>query len=154
MAANVNPAEALRLVCKMMTAGDLASAKETLAAAFPASPVQTLRSTWSTSRLVKVFIRDGFTDRYFGEPLVFPGTLRALSVLSPRLFPYHRNWKQSVTHPAYWTHSPTIDHVIPLAEMAAMTNRTSSQPQCSTMRLRGTGCPANLAGQRSEPQYV
>jgi hypothetical protein len=115
MAANVNPAEALRLVCEMMTAGDLASAKETLAAAFPASPGQTLRSTWSTSRLVKVFIRDGFTDRYFGEPLVFPGTLRAFSVLSPQLFPYHRNWKQSLTHPAYWTHSPTIDHVIPLA---------------------------------------
>jgi hypothetical protein len=65
--------------------------------------------------LVRVFVRDGFTDRYFGEPLVFPGTLRALSVLAPSAFPYHPNWKQSLTHPAYWTHYPSIDHVVPVA---------------------------------------
>jgi len=98
----------------MVTTGDLASASETLASAFPSSPVSTPRSTWTKPRLVKVFVRDGFTDRYFGEPLVFPGTLRALSALSPSVFPYHRNWKQSLTHPAYWTHYPTIDHIVPV----------------------------------------
>jgi hypothetical protein len=30
-------------------------------------------------------------------------------------FPYHRNWKQSETHPAFWELYPTIDHVIPVA---------------------------------------
>jgi hypothetical protein len=47
--------------------------------------------------------------------LVFLGTLRALSLLLPKQFPYHRNWKQSQTHAAFWELYPTIDHVIPLA---------------------------------------
>lgn len=111
----MNAAAALRQVCEMVSAGDHTAAAQILESAFSAAPAQTPRKPWAKSRLVKVFIRDGFTDRYFGEPLVFPGTLRALSVLSPSLFPYHPNWKQSVTHPAYWTQYPTIDHVIPVA---------------------------------------
>ncbi len=64
---------------------------------------------------MRIFVRDGFTDRYSGAPLIFPGTLRALSLLLPTEFPYHRNWRQSETHPAYWELYPTIDHVVPLA---------------------------------------
>jgi 5-methylcytosine-specific restriction endonuclease McrA len=64
---------------------------------------------------VNQFRRDGFTDRYFGDRLIFPGTLMALSVLLGQSFPYHRNWKQSETHPAFYELYPTIDHVIPLA---------------------------------------
>jgi len=111
----MSPAEALRQACELITLGDLASASETLASAFPAASAQTPRGKWALPRLVKVFVRDGFTDRYFGEPLIFPGTLRALSVLAPSAFPYHPNWKQSLTHPAYWLHYPSIDHVIPVA---------------------------------------
>ncbi|MCL2340253.1 MAG: HNH endonuclease [Proteobacteria bacterium] len=107
--------KALRQVCEMLSSGDSVSAAEILQTAFPPPPAPTHRSSWPPVRLTKVFIRDGFTDRYFGEPLVFPGTLRALSVLAPGLFPYHRNWKQSLTHPAYWSHYPTIDHIVPLA---------------------------------------
>jgi hypothetical protein len=64
---------------------------------------------------MRVYLRDGFTDRYSGAPLVFPGTLRAISLLMPTEFPYQTNWKQSETHPAFWELSPTIDHVRPLA---------------------------------------
>jgi 5-methylcytosine-specific restriction endonuclease McrA len=64
---------------------------------------------------MRVFIRDGFTDRYSGTPLVFPGTLRAVSLLLPKEFPYQRNWRQSETHPAFWELYPTIDHIVPLA---------------------------------------
>lgn len=64
---------------------------------------------------MRVFVRDKFTDRYSGAPLVFPGTLRAISLLLPNEFPYHRNWRQSQTHPAFWELYPTIDHLIPLA---------------------------------------
>jgi hypothetical protein len=64
---------------------------------------------------MRIYLRDGFTDRYFGAPLVFPGTLRAISLLVPGEFPYQTNWKQSETHPAFWELSPTIDHVLPLA---------------------------------------
>ena len=47
--------------------------------------------------------------------MVFPGTLRAISLLLPTEFPYQRNWRQSETHPAFWELFPTIDHVVPLA---------------------------------------
>ena len=107
--------EILRQVCEILSSGASEEAAQILKSAFPLPPASTHRSSWSPRRLVKVFIRDGFTDRYFGTPLVFPGTLRALSVLAPSLFPYHRNWKQSLTHPAYWSHYPTIDHVVPIA---------------------------------------
>ena len=70
-------------------------------------------------RLVRVFVRDGFTDRYFGDRLVFPGTLRALAILLTEAFPYHPNWKQSSTHPAFYELYPTIDHVIPVARGGA-----------------------------------
>lgn len=112
-------AETLRQVSEMLSSGDSVSAAEVLSSAFPTPPASTPRSPWSLARLTKVFIRDGFTDRYFGEPLVFPGALRALSVLSPSLFPYHRNWKQSLTHSIYWSHYPTIDHVVPVARGGA-----------------------------------
>ena len=62
-----------------------------------------------------MFVRDGFLDCYSGARLVFPGTLRALSILRPSEFPFHPNWKFGECHPAYWDLSPTIDHVIPIA---------------------------------------
>jgi len=64
---------------------------------------------------MRVFRRDCFTDRYSGAPLVFPGTLRAISLLLPKEFPYQKNWRQSETHAAFWELYPTIDHVMPLA---------------------------------------
>lgn len=62
-----------------------------------------------------VFCRDGFIDRYSGQRLVSPGVLRALSVVFPNEFPYHRNWKLASCHIAYWQLSPTVDHVVPVA---------------------------------------
>lgn len=111
--------ESLRQASEMLSLGETASAAEVLSAAFPPPPASTPRSSWTLARLTKVFVRDGFTDRYFGEPLVFPGAMRAMSFLSPSLFPYHRNWKQSLTHPAYWSHYATIDHVVPVARGGA-----------------------------------
>jgi hypothetical protein len=78
----------------------------------------------------RVFIRDGFIDRYSGQSLVFPGTLRLLSVLLPEEFPFHPNWRMDLTHPAFWELFPTIDHVVPVARGGADTEEnwvTTSQ---------------------------
>ena len=109
------PATVIATVCDLIADGDLVAAKALLTASYPHVGASTPRKAWPLRRLVAVFVRDGFTDRYFGARLVFPGTLRALSLLMPDAFPYHRNWKQDVTHRAFWELYPTIDHVVPAA---------------------------------------
>lgn len=115
----------MRRVDILLAVGDLVArdrideAKATLLATYPLAVQATPRTTWSKKRLLAVYQRDGFTDRYFGEPLVLPGALRAMSLLLGDSFPYHPNWKQSATHPAIWDLSPTIDHVIPVARGGA-----------------------------------
>ena len=69
----------------------------------------------SVSDSTKVFWRDGFIDIYSGQRLVFPGTLRLLSILMPEDFPFHPHWRTDLTHPAFWELFPTIDHEKPIA---------------------------------------
>lgn len=59
------------------------------------------------------------SSTYSGSRLVFRGTLQALALLLQGRPSYHRNWKQSETHPAFWELHPTIDHVVPLARKGA-----------------------------------
>lgn len=63
----------------------------------------------------KIFIRDGFIDRYSGQKLVFPAVLRLISKLLPKEFPFHKNWKMSECHIVYWELFPTVDHLLPVA---------------------------------------
>ncbi|MBN8671468.1 MAG: HNH endonuclease [Chitinophagales bacterium] len=65
--------------------------------------------------MTKVFLRDGFIDRYSGEKLLFPGIFRILQLELPNDFPAQSNWKMKETHMVYWELFPTIDHVIPIA---------------------------------------
>jgi hypothetical protein len=111
----ISTADALQEICHLLPSGEARAAEMLLGAMFPKPSSSTKRASWSPRRLARIFVRDGFTDRYVGEPLVFPGALRALSVIAPSLFPYHPNWKQSCTHPLYWSHCATIDHVVPIA---------------------------------------
>jgi hypothetical protein len=64
---------------------------------------------------MRIFVRDGFVDRYSGRRLVFPGALRLLSILLPQQFPFHSNWKSDQCHAAFWELFPTIDHVVPVS---------------------------------------
>ena len=112
-------ASVLATVCDLVAQSQLDEAIRLLLTEYPLARAATPRAPWSMKRLVRVFVRDGFTDRYFGDALVFPGTLRALAVLLGEAFPYHRNWKQSATHPAFWELYPTIDHVVPVARGGA-----------------------------------
>jgi len=113
-------AKVLESVCNLISAERLDDAKTTLVADYPRTQASTPRGKWSPKRLVQVFIRDGFTDRYSGDRLVFPGTLRALlSIILPESFPYHPNWKGSATHSAFYELYPTIDHIVPVARGGA-----------------------------------
>jgi hypothetical protein len=64
---------------------------------------------------MRIFLRDGFIDRYSGARLVFPGLLRAISLLLPKEFPYHTHGKMSEAHLVHWELYPSVDHVVPLS---------------------------------------
>lgn len=70
---------------------------------------------YSSEQKMKLFLRDGFIDRYSGEKLVIPGILKVLSLYFPKEFPYQAHWKMSETHIAYWELIPTVDHIVPIA---------------------------------------
>lgn len=73
------------------------------------------KRTCTDKQRMKIYLRDGFIDRYTGEKLLNPGILKVFSVYYPNEFPYHPHWKMTATHIAYWELSPTIDHIVPIA---------------------------------------
>jgi len=70
---------------------------------------------YSKYQMCKVFLRDGFIDRYSGAKLLFPGLIKIMTIEFPDIFKYHKNWKMSETHMIYWDLCPTIDHLVPVA---------------------------------------
>ena len=71
-------ADIIANACARVVANDLAGARGLILSEYPAPQSATTRSKWTYPRLLRVFVRDGFTDRYFGTRLVFPGALRML----------------------------------------------------------------------------
>lgn len=111
----MNPTDAISSVCALLKEGRIGEAAATIQGDYPFVPVLATRRAYNESEATRVFARDGFIDRYSGQRLVFPGTLRLLSLKLPEVFPYHRNWKVSETHPAYWQLCATVDHLVPTA---------------------------------------
>jgi hypothetical protein len=100
-------------VCEALSNGARSDAISLLRR-YPFDPKQTTVRKYGKDVLARVFVRDGFLDRYSGERLIFPPVLRLLSLILPAEFPYHPNWKTTVKHPAFWELGATIDHVIPV----------------------------------------
>jgi 5-methylcytosine-specific restriction endonuclease McrA len=86
---------------------------------YPFEIVERSKRRISDVARTKIFIRDGFIDRYSGQKLVYPGTIMLLAVLLPNEFPYHPNWKMDASHIFFWELWPTIDHVFPIARGGA-----------------------------------
>jgi hypothetical protein len=106
-------ADVIAAVCQALDRGEASDAAEILKQ-YPFAGQAAVARRYSLATCMRVFMRDGFIDRYSGERLVFPGALRILSQLLPEEFPYHPNWKMASTHPAFWELFPTIDHVVPV----------------------------------------
>ena len=107
--------ETIETACRLIASGDLSSASRVIATQYPFDPPQHAGRNYTPRAMTRIFMRDGFIDRYRGNRLVFPPVLRMLSHYLPMEFPYHRNWKMSEVHRAYWELFPTIDHVVPVA---------------------------------------
>lgn len=105
----------IKIICEALSSGDTSGASEIAWRHYPFIAPPAVARKFTEAQALRVFVRDGFVDRYSGNRLLFPPVLRLLSILLPGVFPFHRNWKMSETHPAYWELFPTLDHIIPVA---------------------------------------
>jgi 5-methylcytosine-specific restriction endonuclease McrA len=110
---------AIAETCAALTRGERAQAISLLKRDYPVAPNPVTKRQYGPVESTRVFIRDGFIDRYTGERLVFPPVLRLISADLPDDFPFHPNWKANVTHPAYWEVGATVDHLIPTSRGGA-----------------------------------
>jgi hypothetical protein len=108
-------ARVLADVCAKLALDASDDAAAILRLLYPFEPLQNAGRNWSPLQTLGIFLRDGFIDRYTGQPLIFPGTLRIISLRIPAAFPFHPNWKTDECHFAYWELVPTIDHVLPVS---------------------------------------
>lgn len=101
-------------ICDVLARGQVANASELLGEYIcKKNPID--RSSISYRMAVRVFVRDGFIDRYSGQRLIFPPVLRIVSHrLGQELFPFHPHWKTEHTHPAFWDLGATVDHLLPV----------------------------------------
>src|SRR5215213_9680583 len=90
-------------VCAALVSGAVDHPASIAKRDYPFAPEPIVKRKYGPLESTRLFIRDGFIDRYTGERLVFPPVLRVLSAVLPAEFPYHPNWKTDLTHPSYWT---------------------------------------------------
>jgi hypothetical protein len=115
----VDRADVIMRVCGALALGDTTGARDVARREYPFAPQTNAGRKYGERECLRIFLRDGFIDRYSGTRLVFPGTLRLLSRLLPEEFPAHKNWKISESHLMFWELFPTIDHVVPVARGGA-----------------------------------
>ncbi len=105
--------------CRLISNNNLIGASQAISSQYPFLPFRNAGRSYTPKVMTKIFLRDGFIDRYRGTKLVFPPVLRLLSHYLPTDFPYHKNSKMSEGHIAYWELFPTIDHIVPIARGGA-----------------------------------
>jgi 5-methylcytosine-specific restriction endonuclease McrA len=125
-------------VCSFLDEDDLSGAGDLLRREYPFTPAETVERKYGDQQALKVFLRDGFVDRYSGAQLVFPGALRILALRLPAEFPYHPNWKMTATHLAFWELSPTVDHIVPIAR-----GGVDAEPNWATTSMLRNSAKAN-----------
>ncbi|MEW5818135.1 MAG: hypothetical protein AB1798_22445, partial [Spirochaetota bacterium] len=108
-------ADVIKSICGMLSCGDMRGASQVARLEYPFCTPSVVTRHFTENEALRIFVRDGFVDRYSGKRLLFPPVLRLLSFLLPEEFPFHRNWKMKETHPMYWDLFPTLDHIIPIA---------------------------------------
>jgi hypothetical protein len=109
------PGEIIARICFALSERDKERASRIARAEYAYESLACARPTFTPAESLRVFIRDGFLDRYSGRRLVFPGALRVVSQLLPDEFPAHPNRETGGPHIACWELYPVVDYVTPLA---------------------------------------
>lgn len=112
---NIDPTDVIREVCFHLDQGSVTSAERLIEDDYPFVPMKKSGRNYTPRQMTKLFLRDGYIDRYRGTRLVHPPALRLLSHYMPSVFPYHKNGKMDEGHIAYWRLFPTIFRLVPIA---------------------------------------
>jgi hypothetical protein len=102
-------------VCNSISSGNTDKAKTLILENYKHNFIKYDKRAMSHYEKLKIFLDDGFIDRYTGKKLLFPNVLRILSIKLGNIFPFQQNWKMADCHIAYWEYYPTYDHIIPIA---------------------------------------
>lgn len=105
----------INTICSSLSDKDIERGSKIIKERYPFIPYKQESRKYSDAVKLRIFMRDGFIDRYSGDQLVFPGVLKIISNIYPNDFPYQTNWKMSECHMAWWHLYPTIDHMEPIA---------------------------------------
>lgn len=97
----MNSAVSIEKAFKSITNGDIESSKRIIREEYPFIPFQPDKRSYTMTEKMKIFIRDGFIDRYSGDKLVNPGVLKIITFYCPAEFPYHPHGKMTEGHVAY-----------------------------------------------------
>ncbi|HEX5322430.1 MAG TPA: hypothetical protein VFW40_01495 [Capsulimonadaceae bacterium] len=109
-----NASDTITRVCEALSNNNAAFASRILQDEMPFAAHGIVNRNYPKHKVVALFVRDGFIDRYSGKRLLFSPALRLISSLIPEDFPYHLNWKTTECHAAYWNLSATLDHIVPV----------------------------------------
>ncbi len=146
----------LENIMNLLIDEDKQQAEELINTVMPHEYINYSKRSMSLDRKIKVFIEDGFIDRYSGDRLVFPNVLRIISYEFPKYFPYHPNWKMSHCHVAYWKSFPTYDHVVPISrggedtELNIVTTSMMNNAMKSNWSLEESGLEVHQRGNLKE----
>lgn len=111
----MDPSRILQNIGEMIIDGRISDARKHILSEYPHQYIAYDARSMPVEERLKIYIRDGFIDRYSGSKLLFPGVLRIISEELGEVFPFHINWKMSDCHIAYWKMMPTCDHILPIA---------------------------------------
>ena len=75
----------IKNACSAIAKNEIEEAKKIIDTGYPFSPLKNEGRRYSNYQKTKIFIRDGFIDRYSGDKMIFPPVLRLMSKLMPRM---------------------------------------------------------------------
>lgn len=111
----LDSSQILATACDELLGGSCERAQKILRKEAPFKSIKAKPRGSTKKQKMALWRRDQFSDRYTNKRLIFPGTLRLLSLLMPAEFPYHSAWKYEECHSLYWELYPTLDHIQPIS---------------------------------------
>lgn len=78
----MNKSDAIKKTCRLISKGKLDQAGDLIDKEYPFVPLIKGKRSYTPREMTKVFMRDGFIDRYRGTKLIYPPALRYFPFIS------------------------------------------------------------------------